>query len=287
MIAQVAVVASFAKLRGPRVSQSAMSIFRVINTDLGNRRLRDWHRGVRRTLVMLMLVVTACALGLALLDGRDMPLEEKVLLASWNALNLISTLGDFTGIDHRQRVFMIGTMMVFIMIGGYAVSRLTGILSSDAVLQLRENRTVKNRIDQLSDHVIVIGFQTIGELVANRLRDAGRTVVVVERAEGSAEQAAELGYLVVQGDAGADDGVFASAGLDRANALVVTTEEPDRVVAITLMAHAINPQLAISVTVPNRARGALLKRAGATQIIVADDIVAGALIGSLALPAQS
>jgi len=86
----------------------------------------------------------------------------------------------------------------------------------------------------------------------------------------------------VQGDAGVDDEVFASAGLDRARALVVTIEEPDRVVAITLMARAINPNLAIAATVPNRARGALLKRAGATQIIVADDIVASALVGSLA-----
>ena len=92
---------------------------------------------------------------------------------------------------------------------------------------------------------------------------------------------------MVQGDAGVDDEVFASAGLDRARALVVTIEEPDRVVAITLMAHAINPNLAIAVTVPNRARGALLKRAGATQIIVADDIVAGALVGSLAPPTSA
>jgi hypothetical protein len=258
-----------------------MSIFRVINSDLGNRRLRDWHRGVRRTLLMLVLVVAACAIGLAFLDSRDVPFDDKVVLSWWNALNLISTLGDFTSINHNQRLFMIGTMLVFIMIGGYAVSRLTGILSSDAVLQLRENRAVKKRLDQLNDHVIVIGFQALGELVAARLREAGSAVVVVERAEDSAGQAAEMGYLVVQGDAGADDEVFASAGLDRAKALVVTTEDPDRVLAITLMAHAINPQLSIAVTVPNRSRGALLKRAGATQIIVAEDIVAGALIGSL------
>jgi voltage-gated potassium channel len=54
-----------------------------------------------------------------------------------------------------------------------------------------------------------------------------------------------------------------------------------------LMAHAINPNLAIAVTVSNRARGALLKRAGATQVIVADDMVARALVDSLALPARA
>ena len=34
-------------------------------TDLGNRRLRDWQRGVRRTVAMLVLAVAVCALGLA------------------------------------------------------------------------------------------------------------------------------------------------------------------------------------------------------------------------------
>jgi len=87
-----------------------MSVFRVINTDLGNRRLRDWQRGVRRTVAMLVLVVAVCALGLALLDVRNAPFGEKALTAWWNALNLVTTLGDFTALQHSQRLFMVGTM---------------------------------------------------------------------------------------------------------------------------------------------------------------------------------
>jgi len=49
----------------------------------------------------------------------------------WNALNLITTLGDLTGLDEREKVFMMATMIAFLVIGGYAVSSLTGILSSD------------------------------------------------------------------------------------------------------------------------------------------------------------
>ena len=107
-------------------------------------------------------------------------------------------------------------------------------------------------------------------------------MVVIERAEDFAAQASALGYPVVLGDAGADDKVFDRAGVDRARALVVTTEDPDRKVAITLMAHARNSALKIAVTGANRERGALLRHAGASEVVIADDIIADALIGRLA-----
>lgn len=40
------------------------------------------------------------------------------------------------------------------MTGGYAVARLTGILSSDAVLALRENRARERQLEGLTDHVV-------------------------------------------------------------------------------------------------------------------------------------
>jgi voltage-gated potassium channel Kch len=172
-------------------------------------------------------------------------------------------------------------MFGFLVIGGYALSRLTGILSSDAVITLRENRTMARQLAQLTQHVILIGFGPIGELVARRLRDAGDSVVIIERADDLAGQASELNYPVVLGDAGADDAVFDRAGVERAKALVVTTEDPDRGVAITLMAHARNPALKIAVIGANRQRGALLRRAGASEVVIADDIIAGALVSRL------
>ena len=137
------------------------------------------------------------------------------------------------------------------------------------------------QLDALAQHVIVIGFQPVGQLVARRLREAGDEVVVVDRDEAPAAQASELGYLVVCGDAGADNAVFEHAGVERARALVVTTEDPDRKLAITLMAHARNPALAIAVTSVSRERAALLQRAGASEVVIIDDLVAGTLIERL------
>jgi hypothetical protein len=236
---------------------------------------------------LLLVTVAACAIGLTALDTSGQPLPAKVFRGVWNALNLVTTLGDLTGLDEREKVFMMATMIAFLVIGGYAVSSLTGILSSDAVMALRENRKMEHKLDNLASHVIVIGFGALGRLVAGRLHDAGEQVVVVDRGNDLAAQASGLGYLVVQGDAGVDDAALNHAGVERAKALVVTTEDPDRKLSITLMAHSRNPKLKIAVTGANSPRGALLHRAGASQVVITDDLIADALVDGLGKGAKA
>jgi Trk K+ transport system NAD-binding subunit len=157
-------------------------------------------------------------------------------------------------------------------------------LAGDAVMVHRENKAMERTLDHLTNHVVVIGFGAIGRLVADRLRGAGDSVLVIDRNEALAGNASDLGYLVVQGDAGVDENVLNRARIDTARALVVTTEDPDRKLAVTLLAHTLNPQLKIAVTGQNNPRGTLLQRAGASEVVVVDDLVAEALIGRLGKP---
>ena len=230
---------------------------------------------------LLLVTLGVCAIGLIALDSSGQSLSAKIFRGLWNALNLVTTLGDLTDLDEREKVFMMATMIAFLVIGGYAVSSLTGILSSDAVLAFRENRKMEHKLDNLASHVIVIGFGPLGRLVAGRLHDAEVQVVVIDRDHDLAAQASNLGYLVVQGDAGVDDAMLDHAGVERARALVVTTEDPDRKLSITLMAHSRNPKLKIVVTGANAPRGALLHRAGASQVVIMDDLIADALVDRL------
>ncbi len=107
---------------------------------------------------------------------------------------------------------------------------------------------MEHKLDRLANHVIVIGFGALGQLVSGRLHKAGEQFVVFERAANLAAQASGLGHLVVQGDAGVDDAVLDHAKIAQVKALVVTTEDPDRKLSITLMAHSRNPMLTIAVT---------------------------------------
>jgi voltage-gated potassium channel len=258
-----------------------MPIYRVTEPRVGRLHLQEWRRRVLHTVGLLLAALAVCAIGLIALDSSGQLLSAKTFRGLWNALNLVTTLGDFTSLDQREKIFMMATMVAFLMIGGYALSRLTGILSSDAVMVLRENKNMKHKLDRLANHVIVIGFGALGRLVAGRLHDAGQQVVIVDRADDLAAQASDLGYLVVQGDAGMDDAVLDQSRVEQARALVVTTEDPDRKLSITLMAHSRNPKLKIAVTGTNSPRGALLNRAGASEVVIVDELIADALVDRL------
>ena len=259
-----------------------MPIYRTIEPRLGKFHVREWRRRALHTFGLLLFVLVFSTIVLAVLDQTPESAEGKLLTAFWNASNLITTLGDFSHFDARQKMFMVGAMFSTMFIGAYALSRLTGLVSSDVAMIHRENKAMKHILNKLDSHVVVIGFGSLGRLVAAHLRKSGDEVLVVEKTEHLAGEASDLGFHVVLGDAGEDDSVFHRAHIDTARALIVTTEEPDRKIAVTLMAHALNPRLKIVATGQNNQRGALLQRAGASDVVIADELIAAALLGRLA-----
>jgi voltage-gated potassium channel len=258
-----------------------MAIYRQATARLGRQHIDEWRRHGRRALLLLLFTTLMCAVGLAMLDAPVEPFRVRFLRGLWNAMNLITTLGDFSNFDMRQKVFMLASMVIFILIGGYAMTQLTGLLSSEAVMAIRENRSVKAQINALSGHVILIGFGPLGRILGTRLRGEGESVVVMEGRNELVSQASAEGYPVVQAEAGADDDTLKLAGLNRARACVIALDEPDRKVALTLMVHSLNPRLKIAVTAANHTSAELLKRAGATEVVIAEDLIAGALLNRL------
>lgn len=258
-----------------------MAIYRVLDARLGEMRARQWKRDALSTVAMLAGGFAACAIGLGLLDPSGEPLATKLLNGVWNAANLITTLGNFTAFDRHQKVFMVCAMALFVGIGGYSVSRLSGLLSSEAAIAHRENRIAKFALGRMKGHVILIGFGTLGRRVASRLRGAGQVVLIIERDEDLAAEASGEGYTVVQGDVGVDDAVMDSAKIGEADAMVVAIDEPDRKLAITLAVRSLNPALRIIVTGDTGRRATLLKRAGATRVVDAEKLIADALFNQL------
>src|SRR5262245_33100080 len=102
-----------------------MPIYHVIEFRFGHRHVTEWRRGVLHTVALLLLGLGICAIGMIALDSSGQPLTAKLFRGLWNALNLVTTLGDFTSLDRREQIFMMLTMVFFLIIGGYALSRLT------------------------------------------------------------------------------------------------------------------------------------------------------------------
>lgn len=264
-----------------------MWIFRVDESRLGASRIREWRRRVRHTIGLLLLLLGGAAIGLVALDESRTSLPTKVFTALWDGVNLVTTLGDFSEFNQPQKMFMLAAMFATLLVGGFAVSKLTGMLSGDDVMAYRENKVMERKLEQLANHVVVVGFHSLGELVANRLREAGQTVLVLVGDRDQADRAADRDHLVVLGPPGKFDDVLRSARLDSAKALVVTTPDSNNNLAITLLAHTLNATLAIAVPGENPLRKGLFELAGASDVIISDEIIANALIGKLTTRAEA
>jgi voltage-gated potassium channel len=261
--------------------EAPMWIFRVDEPRLGAIRIREWRRRARHTVGLLALTLGGATAGLVLLDQSNAPFARKVFTALWDGINLVTTLGDFSEFDEHQKVFMLAAMLATLFVGGFAVSRLTGMLSGDDVIVYRENRLMERKLEHLSNHVVVVGFHSLGELVADRLHEAGETVLVLVGDKAQADRAADRGHMVVLGLPDMFDDVLKHARLESAKALVVTTPDPNNNLAVTLMTHTLNASLAIAVSGENALRKVLLESAGATNVVIADELVANALVGKL------
>ncbi len=263
-----------------------MPLYTAVPPAEGRRKLQDWRRTLFRAVGLLALTLLGCMAGLFLLDEGSDPLGSKLFRALWNAANTISTLGDLNRLNDRQQVFMIGAMFTLVSVGGYAITTLTGVLSGDAVQAYREYRRVENLLAGLTGHVAVAGYGVYGRRVAERLRQQGRTVLVIEFEPALAQQASDLGYLTLLLTAGRDE-ALAKARLDRAAALVVTLHDADRKLALTLVARGIGPSLPIIVADDSDADESWLPHAGASRVVLVDDLVAQALVDELKKVAPS
>ncbi|MFC0402300.1 potassium channel family protein [Paraburkholderia rhizosphaerae] len=264
-----------------------MWIYRVNEPRLGAVRVREWRRRARHAVALLLLSLVVSTTGLVLLDESNAPFGKRLFTAMWDAVNLTTTLGDFSDFDERQKVFMLAAMFVTMLVAAYAISRLTGILSGDDVMVFRENRAMEHKFERLENHVVVVGYRSLGQRIAAKLRQAGETVMVLVSDDALADLAAEHGHLVILGSLETFDDALRRARLDSAKALVVTTPDSDANLAATLLASSLNRSLPIVVPGENDLRKTLLENAGAAEVVISDEIVADALIGKLAAHAEA
>jgi voltage-gated potassium channel len=257
-----------------------MPLYTTIPPAEGRRQLHEWRMSLLRAAGLLLLTLFGCMAGLLILEQDDDPLPARLFRALWNAANTISTLGDLTDLNDDQKWFMIGAMFTLVTVGGFAISQLTGIMSASDVQAYREYRRVERKLAGLSGHVLVAGYGAFGRRIANRMRAAGRTVVVLEFEEDRASAASNAGFLTVLLQAGRDE-ALAKVGLGSASALFILLQNPDRKLALTLIARNVNAKLPIVVADDSDTDESWLPHAGASSVILVDDLVARALVDEL------
>lgn len=173
-------------------------------------------------------------------------------------------------LDDTAKIFTVFLIIASVFILGFAISVLTEYVLGRNSLQLLKKKRVKNKIKNLSNHVIVCGFGRNGMQAAERLKAYNKPFVVIERQRDIIERYEEEVYFV-EGDAN-DDEVLKEAGIDHAHYLIVALPDDAANLFVVLSARQLNEKLFIISRASLVTSQKKLLLAGANKVIMPDKI---------------
>jgi CPA2 family monovalent cation:H+ antiporter-2 len=152
---------------------------------------------------------------------------------------------------------------------GLTLTPLLARVGQDAARRL-ERRLGREEPEAVGDPegpgTVVIGFGRVGRIVTDLLKVHGRKYVAVEADIDTAGAARRKGYVVVFGDASRPE-LVDRLNLGRADALILTMDDPVLSVRLTRRVRGWVPNLPIIARARDTAHAAELYRAGATDAV--------------------
>jgi CPA2 family monovalent cation:H+ antiporter-2 len=115
--------------------------------------------------------------------------------------------------------------------------------------------------------VIIAGYGPVGRHLADRFRELGMLVRIVDLNPRTVDRQSALGRDVVFGDVTNRD-VLISAGIEQADALILTIPDEDAMVRACAVARALNPRAFIAARATYLSRALEARRAGADEVTV-------------------
>lgn len=128
-------------------------------------------------------------------------------------------------------------------------------------------------LSSVKDHYIVCGAGRVGVHVAEKLKRAGKKIVVIESDVERAESMIDKGYTVIEGDC-VNEEVLEKARIRKAKGLIACTAEDQKNVFLVLTAKDMNPKIKVATRVNDQKAKDEFKRAGA-DVIVAPEVTGG------------
>ncbi|RRQ47720.1 potassium channel protein [Maribacter algicola] len=184
----------------------------------------------------------------------------------------VTTVGfsEVRPMDIQGKMFTVVLIVTSVFIFGFAISVITEYLLNRNSPQILKLKKVKNRIDKLSNHVVVCGFGRNGMQAAERLKAYKKPFVVIERDKELLEKYDDE-ILFMEGDANEDE-VLLAAGIERAKYLIVTLPDDAANLFVVLSARQLNANLFIISRASQVTSQHKLQLAGANKVIMPDKI---------------
>ncbi|MEO1386744.1 MAG: NAD-binding protein [Cyanobacteria bacterium J06634_6] len=226
------------------------------------QRQQRTRRELLRGLFALGGVVTAGTFWYWLVEGWHFTdaLYMTVITLATVGFSEVQPLGD------RGRLFT--TLLIFmgIFTVGYIANRFTeavvrGYFQDGARLNQR-----RKLMEGLSDHYIVCGFGRTGRQIAEEFSQQNIRFVVVDASEEAVQQAQELGFMAVQGDATLDDTLHLLR-IELATCLVSALTSDAENLYTVLSARTLNKTVRIVARASSEEAIQKLQRVGADAVI--------------------
>ncbi|PIB29879.1 potassium channel family protein [Maribacter sp. 4G9] len=184
----------------------------------------------------------------------------------------VTTVGfsEVRPMDIQGKMFTVVLIVTSVFIFGFAISVITEYLLNRNSPQILKLKKVKNRIDKLSNHVVVCGFGRNGMQAVERLKAYKKPFVVIERDKELLEKYDDE-ILFMEGDANEDE-VLLAAGIERAKYLIVTLPDDAANLFVVLSARQLNANLFIISRASQVTSQHKLQLAGANKVIMPDKI---------------
>jgi voltage-gated potassium channel len=135
-----------------------------------------------------------------------------------------------------QKIFTILVIIAGTTSAVYSVGGFVQMVTEGEINRAFSNQRKQLTIANLQDHVIICGFDRMGQVLARQLDDAQQPFVIVENQPDRIEVAEASGYLHYPGD-GTHEITLEEVGIHRAKALVAVLPDDKANVFITLTAR--------------------------------------------------
>ncbi|MEZ5006639.1 MAG: potassium channel family protein [Chitinophagales bacterium] len=228
------------------------------------------HRFTQRFLIAALIFIIAIAsgiIGYIFIEGYT--LTE----AFYMTIITISTVGygEIRPLSAAGKTFT--SFLIIFNIGAvaYAISVVSSFIIEGDFKTLFKETQMEKVIENLKDHVIICGYGRLGKVVCADIAKSGKSILIVEKDDELIEELKSKGILYFQGDATQDE-TIKKIGIERADTIITTLHSDAANVFIVLAARELNNTAKIISRASEEANVSKLKRAGANNIIIPEDI---------------
>ncbi|MDQ7040822.1 MAG: potassium channel protein [Rhodothermus sp.] len=214
--------------------------------------------------LLLLFILLGGTIGYRIIEGWTW------IEAFYMTFITLTTIGfsEVRPLSEAGRLFTVLIALAGIGTVAFIATRMVQFILSNTTFR---DRYLRRKLRAMRDHFIVCGYGRVGRRIVEDLLQAGRPVVVIERATEPLEDLRAAHLIFVAGDA-EEEATLRQAGIDRARALILAMADDSASVFVTLLARELNPDVFILARTNDHKNVRKLLRAGANKVIAPSEV---------------